>query len=428
LRSRNFRLFFGGQGISLIGTWMTRVATSWLVYRLTGSVLLLGVVGFASQIPAFFLAPVAGVLADRWNRQRLLVVTQALAMLQSLALAALALTGVITVTHIILLSILQGLINAFDMPIRQSFLVHMVDRKEDLANAIALNSSLFNGARLVGPSLAGVIIAAAGEGVCFLIDGISYIAVIAALLAMHVPPQNNVPSGRPVLHELVEGLRYVVSFTVIAYILLLLALVSLVGMPYTVLMPVISSELLGGGANTFGFLMAASGLGALAGALYLAARRSVLGLGRLIPLAAAAFGLALVAVALSRFVWLSLALMIVAGFTMMTQMAACNTLLQTIVEDDKRGRVMSFYTMAFMGATPLGSLLAGAVAQRIGTPKTLMAGGICCIIGALWFARKLPAIREKVRPIYVQLGILPEIASGLQAAATAPTIVPQPRR
>jgi len=421
LRSRNFRLFFGGQGISLIGTWMTRVATSWLIYRLTGSALLLGVVSFASQIPAFFLSPFTGVLVDRWNRHRCLVATQVLAMLQSLAMAALTIAGVITITHIILLSILQGLINAFDMPTRQSFLVHMVDHKEDLSNAIALNSSMFNGARLIGPSLAGMIIPLAGEGVCFLADGISYVAVIAALLAMRVPPPNNGSAGRPVLHEFIEGLRYVTGSTPIACILLLLALVSLVGMPYIVLLPVVSGQLLGGGANTFGFLMAATGLGALAGALHLAARRSVLGLGRLIPLCVAGFSLALIVVALSRLLWLSLVFMAVTGFSMMIQIAACNTLLQTIVEDDKRGRVMSLYTMAFMGMTPFGSLLAGFVAHRIGASRTLIACSVCCMLGALWFARKLPAIREKIRPIYVRLGILPEIASGLEAATITTT-------
>lgn len=425
LRSRNFRLFFGGQGTSLIGTWMTRIATSWLVYRLTGSPWLLGVVGFASQVPTFFLSPLAGVLVDRWNRHRLLVATQVLAMLQSLALAALAMSHSISsanvTLYIVLLSIFQGLINSFDIPARQAFLVQMVDRKEDLSNAIALNSSMFNAARLVGPSLAGIVIAAWGEGVCFLIDGISYLAVIASLLAMRVPPQNNGGPERPMLHEFATGFRYVTGFSPIACILLLVALVNLVAMPYTVLMPVISSDLLHGGANTYGFLMAASGLGALGGALYLAARRSVLGIGRLITLSTAGFAAALIAVALSRWLWLSLPLMIAVGFAMMVQLAGCNTLLQTIVEDDKRGRVMSFYTMAFMGTTPFGSLLAGALAQRIGTPDTLILGCVCCILAAAWFARQLPGIREKVRPIYVQLGILPEIASGLQAASAGRT-------
>jgi len=420
LGSRNFRLFFSGQIISLVGTWMTRVATSWLVYRLTGSALLLGIVAFSGQIPTFFLAPVAGVLVDRWDRRRLLVATQVLAMVQSLALAILTLTGRITIVDIILLSVAQGFINAFDMPGRQAFLVSMVDRKEDLSNAIALNSSMFNGARLIGPSIAGLVIAAAGEGVCFLVDGISYIAVVAALLAMRVRPQGSGPR-RSVLRELREGLHYVAHFTPIAYILLLLAIFSLVAMPYVVLLPVISKEVLGGGAYTFGFLMAASGLGALAGALYLAARRSVLGLGRLILLATTTFGLGLVGTGLSRFLWLTLVLMVLVGCAAMIELASCNTLLQTIVADDKRGRVMSFYTMAFMGMAPLGSLLAGAAANRLGTPQTLIIGGALCLLTAGWFTRVLPALREKIRPVYVRLGILPEIASGLQAATAATT-------
>lgn len=419
LQSRNFRLFFGGQSVSLIGTWMTRVATSWLIYRLTGSVLLLGVVGFASQAPSFFLSPLAGVLIDRWNRRRLLIITQVLAMLQSLTLAALTLTDAVTITHILILSILQGVINAFDMPARHSFLVYMVDRKEDLSNAIALNSSMFNGARLVGPSLAGMMIPVIGEGYCFLFDGVSFVGVILALLAMHVRPQARESTPRPVLQELLEGFRYVASFEPIAYILILIAMVSFVGMPYAVLLPALVSELLGGGANTFGFLMAASGLGALIGAFYMATRRSVLGLGRLIPLSAAVFGLSLMAVSLSRFVWLSLVLMVVAGLSMMIQLASCNTVLQTIVDESKRGRIMSFYAMALVGTVPFGSLLAGAVANWIGTPRTLMASSACCIVGALWFARNLSLIREKIRPIYVRLGILPEIAADLQDATDA---------
>jgi MFS family permease len=418
LRARNFRLFFGGQGLSLIGTWMTNVAMSWLVYRLTGSVLLLGVVGFASQVPTI-LSPLAGVLVDRWNRHRLLVVTQSLAMIQSFTLAILTLTGMIRMPYIILLAVFQGLINAFDIPGRQAFLSEMVERKEDLSNAIALNSSMFNGARLIGPSLAGIIIAASNEGVCFLIDGISYVAVIAALLAMRVPARNNGRTGRPVLHEFREGLGYVIRFMPILYILLLVASVALVGVPYTVLLPAISRDVLHGGAHTFGFLTAAAGVGALAGALYLAGRRTVVGLGRHIVLATAVFGLSLVLVGLSRSFWLTLGLLVVTGFSMMVEMASCNTVVQTIVDEDKRGRVMSFYTLAFMGTMPFGSLLAGAVAHWVGTPETLMGGGVLCALAAVWFARELPEIRKKVRPIYVRLGILPEIASGLQAASNA---------
>ena len=410
LRHRNYRLFFAGQTVSLIGTWMTRIATSWLVYRLTRSALLLGLVGFAGQIPSFLLAPLAGVLVDRWNRHRLLIVTQVLAMVQSAALAALALTGVINIWHVLLLSLFQGGINAFDMPARQAFVVEMVDKREDLANAIALNSSMVNAARLLGPSIGGVLIAAVGEGWCFALDAASYLAVIASLLLMQVAPRPR-PAARGVrmLAELRAGWAYVAGSPAIRSMLLLLALVSLVGMPYTVLMPVMASTVLHGGPNTLGFLMAASGVGALGGAVFLANRRTVLGLGRVIPTMAGLFGAGLIGFSLSRSLWLSLLLLVVTGLGFMVQMAASNTLLQTLVEDDKRGRVMSFYTMAFMGTTPFGSLLAGSLAHRIGAPYTLLLGGLGCVAAALWFARLLPRLREGVRPLYVRLGILPEV-------------------
>lgn len=415
LRHPNYRLFFSGQSISLIGTWMTRIATSWLVYRLTGSALLLGIVGFAGQIPSFVLAPFAGVLVDRWNRHRLLVATQILALLQSLAMALLALTGLIKIWHIVALSVFQGLINAFDMPARQAFVVEMVDRREDLANAIALNSSMVNVARLLGPSIGGVVIAAVGEGWCFMIDAISYLAVIASLLLMSLSPRLSRQSSKAnIFQQLREGWTYTVNFAPIRNVLLLLALVSLVGMPYTVLMPIFASQTLHGGPNTLGLLMAASGVGALIGAMFLAARKTVLGLGKFIPLMAGTFGVGLVTVSFTRVVWLALVLMVVTGLGFMVQMAVSNTVLQTIVDEDKRGRVMSFYTMAFMGTAPFGSLLAGAVADRIGVPYTLMFGGIGCVLGALWFARSLPALRRDVRPIYVKIGILPEVAAGMQ--------------
>ncbi|MBV9960532.1 MAG: MFS transporter [Acidobacteria bacterium] len=415
LSHRNYKLFFSGQSLSLIGTWMTRIATSWLVYRLTGSAMLLGVVGFAGQIPSFLLAPFAGVLVDRWNRHRLLVVTQVLAMLQSLALAVLALTGVIKIWHVILLSIFQGVINAFDMPARQAFVVEMVEKREDLPNAIALNSSMVNAARLLGPSIGGVVIAAVGEGWCFMLDGISYLAVIASLLAMKLTPRVTKPrSETNMLREIREGWRYASGFAPIRNVLLLLALVSLVGMPYTVLMPVFANEILRGGPSTLGLLMAASGVGALCGAFFLAGRKSVLGLGKYIPLTAGAFGAGLVAFSFSRSLWLSMLLMVVTGLGFMVQMAASNTVLQTIVDEDKRGRVMSFYTMAFMGTAPFGSLLAGSLADRIGAPHTLIFGGLGCVLGALWFATTLPSLRRDVRPIYVRIGILPELRTGIQ--------------
>ena len=394
---------------------MTRIATSWLVYRLTGSALLLGVVGFAGQIPSFLLAPVAGVLVDRWNRHRLLVITQVLALLQSLAMAILALTGLIKIWQVIALSVFQGLVNAFDMPARQAFVVEMVDRREDLANAIALNSSMVNAARLLGPSIGGVIIAAVGEGWCFMIDAISYLAVIASLVAMKITPRMLKPTqDANIFAQLREGWVYATRFAPIRSILLLLALVSLVGMPYTVLMPVFANDVLHGGPNTLGLLMAASGVGALIGAMFLAARKTVLGLGKFIPITAGAFGAGLIAFSFSRIIWLSLLLMVLTGLGFMVQMAVSNTVLQTIVDEDKRGRVMSFYTMAFMGTAPFGSLLAGTVAERIGAPHTLLFGGIGCILGSLWFARSLPALRRDVRPIYVRIGILPEMATGIQ--------------
>jgi len=415
LAHKNYRLFFAGQSISLIGTWMTRIATAWLVYRLTGSALLLGVVGFAGQIPSFLLAPLAGVLVDRWNRQRLLVITQVLAMFQSLALALLTMTGLIKMWHVIVLSVLQGLINSFDMPARQAFVVEMVEKREDLANAIALNSSMVNAARLLGPSIGGVVIAAVGEGWCFMIDAVSYIAVIASLLAMTITARVIQPTkDANVFQQLREGWSYATHFAPIRNVLLLLALVSLVGMPYTVLMPVFANDVLHGGPNTLGLLMAASGVGALVGALFLAARKTVLGLGKFIPLMAGAFGAGLIAFSFTRVLWLSLALMVVTGLGFMVQMAVSNTVLQTIVDEDKRGRVMSFYTMAFMGTAPFGSLLAGSVADRIGTPHTLLCGGIGCILGALWFATTLSDLRRDVRPIYERIGILPEVATGIQ--------------
>ena len=421
LRSRNYRLFFTGQTVSLIGTWMTQIATSWLVYRLTGSALLLGIVGFAARIPAFVLGPFAGVWVDRWDRHRTLVVTQILSMMQSFALAGLALSGIITIREIIWLSVAQGLINAFDMPARQAFVIQMVENREDLANAIALNSSMVNAARLLGPSIAGLIIAAASEGYCFLIDGFSYLAVIASLLAMRLAATPQRKTEKSVRHELKEGWKYVTQFVPIRSILLLLALVSLVGMQYTVLMPIFAAEVLHGGAHTLGFLMGASGVGALVGAMFLATRKNVLGLGRMIPIAAAVFGTGLIALGLSRFLPLSLTLMMFIGCAMMIQMAASNTILQTIVQDDKRGRVMSFYSMAFLGMAPFGSLLAGALAHRLGAPRTVIINGIVCLAGASWFASHLSSLREVVHPIYRKMGIIPEIVTGIQNASVLQT-------
>jgi len=404
--SRNYRLFFSGQTVSLVGTWITRIATSWLVYRLTGSALLLGVVGFCGQIPTLILAPFAGVLVDRWNRHRILVVTQVLSMLQSVALAALTLGKVITVTDVLILQIVQGIINAFDTPARQSFVVEMVEDRADLPNAIALNSSMVNASRIIGPSIGGIIIAAVGEGWCFALDAVSYLAVIASLLAMRLAPRVRTRSTTRLSEDLATGFHYVTRFVPVRSALLLLSLVSIMGMPYTVLMPAISANVLHGGAHTLGFLMTASGAGALGGALYLASRRSVLGLGRAMAVAATTFGLGLTAFSFSRSLWLSLLVLPIVGAGMMITMAATNTIIQTVVEEDLRGRVMAFYTMAFLGTAPIGSLVAGVAADRIGPQRTILLGGLACVAAGMWFMYRLPLLREIVRPIYVERGIL----------------------
>jgi MFS family permease len=406
LRHRNFRLFFAGQSISLIGTWMTRIATSWLVYRLTGSAMLLGTVSFMGQIPTFLLAPFAGVWVDRLNRRKVLVWTQALSAVQSLALAALTLAHVITVPWILGLAVMQGMINAFDMPGRQAFMVQMVEDRADLGNAIAINSSMVNMARLIGPSLAGLVIAASSEGWCFLIDGISYFAVIASLLMMqiHVAPGRRKITST--FTELKEGWTYVSGFLPIRTILLLFCLVSLMGMPFVVLMPIFAVKVLHGGPNTLGFLMGAMGVGALVSAISLAARKTVRGLIRMIPIAAAVFGVGLIGFGLSHTYWLSMLTVFVAGAGMMQGMAASNTIIQTLVSEDIRGRVMSYYTMAFVGMAPFGSLLAGSMATAIGAPITVLVNGAVVILGAAWFASRYPAVREVVRPIYQEMGIL----------------------
>jgi MFS family permease len=426
LAHRNYRLYFAGQGVSLIGTWMTRMATGWLVFRLGGAdaAFLLGLVGFVGQAPTFFLGPFAGALVDRWDRRSLLVATQVLSLLQSASLAVVAFLGepgLATIITIAVLSLWQGVINAFDMPGRQAFLGEIVTRREDLPNAIALNSSLVNGARLIGPSLAGVIIALAGEGWCFTLDAISYLGVIAALLAMEVTPRPRQPHSAPIWRGIAEGFRYAFGFAPIRSILLLLALVSFMGMPYSVLLPLFAADVLHGGPSLMGLLSAAAGLGALGGAFYLASRHSVLGLGRVIPLAATIFGIGLIGFGLSHWIWVSLLMMLLSGFGLMVEMAASNTLLQTIADEDKRGRVMSFFSMAFLGMTPFGSLFAGAVAGTIGAPATVIVGGVACLAGAGVFALQLPHLRPLVRPIYARQGILPEVATGMQSAAQLTT-------
>lgn len=415
LRHRNFRLFTAGQSLSLIGTWMQQVAVSWLVYRMTGSAFLLGLVGFVSQFPNFVLAPIAGVLADRFDKRRIVVATQTAMMLTASALAVLVLMDRVTVVVVLVLMGIQGAAQGFDIPARQSFLVEMVGDREDLPNAIALNSSMFNAARLVGPAIAGFVIAALGEGICILLNALSFLAVLVALLAMRIERRRPL-HVTPMLAGLTEGFRYAYGFGPMRSILVLVASTSLTGVSFTVLLPVIATGVLGGDARTLGFLMAASGLGALAGALYLASRSTVRGLGRIIAIAATLFGAALVVVGLSRFFWLSLAGLAVAGFGMMVQMASSNTVLQTIVDDDKRGRVMSLYSMAFTGVSPLGSLLVGSVATALGAPVAIALSGVSCIAVGGVFATRLRSLRAAIVPIYARLGIIPEVARGVQAA------------
>ncbi len=417
LKYRNYRLFFSGQSISLIGTWMQRITMPWLVYHMTGSTLLLGVVSFAGQIPAFLLSPITGVLTDRWNRYYVLLVTQIVSMLQAFALAWLCLAGLIQIWHIIALSVALGCVNAFDIPSRQSFVIDMVDKKEDLGNAIALNSLMFNGARLIGPSVAGIMLASTSEGVCFLINAISYLFVIASLLMMKLDMKVVRKKKSDILKELKEGLNYTFGFPPIKHLLILLGIVSLTGMSYSVLMPVFAKELLHGDSHTYGFLMGATGFGALLGAMFLASRATVLKLGRIIPAAAILFGTGLIVLSFTRIFSLSMIMMVFIGLGMMLQTASSNTVLQTITDDDKRGRVMSFYAMAVMGTAPFGSLLAGALAKVIGTPMTIFAGGLATITGALYFLRRLPEMKILVLPIYEKMGDIPEVASGIQKAS-----------
>jgi len=413
LKHRNFQLFFSGQLISLIGTWMQNVAQAWLVYRLTGSSLLLGSVGFASQFPVFLASPLGGIIADRHNRHRVVIATQISSMILAFILAALTLTHRVTIPEIFVLAALLGIVNAFDIPGRQAFLVEMVG-KEDLMNAIALNSSMFNGARIIGPAIAGILVAKIGEGWCFFANAVSYIAVIIGLLMMHVPPRASRPHGSPLAH-IIEGFRWVRDTAPIRALLLLLGLVSLVAMPYTVLMPIFADRILRGGgeqlavligsshpgAVRLGILMGATGVGALLGALTLATRTGVQGLGRWITLACAGFAISLMGFALSRNFWLSTALLVPVGYCMMLQMSASNTLIQAMVPDELRGRVLSVYSMMFMGMAPFGALFAGAIADRMGAPLALIIGSVACLGGAAIFGLRLPKIRGEARRLII---------------------------
>jgi MFS family permease len=392
---------------------MQQIALGWLVYRTTGSPFLLGLTAFLGQIPNFFIAPIGGVIADRYNRRRILLVTQTLAMFQALTLAFLVLTQQIEIWHIFLLSTLLGLITAVDTPVRQSFIVHMIENKEDLSNAIALNSSMVTGARLIGPSVAGIFIAVWGEGVCFLLNGLSYLAVLASLLAMNVLPAHP-KNEHQMIHQLKEGFRYAFGFPPIRHILFLLALLSLTGVSQQTLMPVFARDIFRGGPLVLGFLIGASGLGALAGTVYLANRKNTLGLPRTIVISTLLFGIGLIVFSLSRTLWVSIPFVLIIGFGMIVQLATSNIILQTIVDEDKRGRVMSLYTVAFLGMAPFGSLLSGILASRIGAAETVFAAGFACLAGAFFFSRHLSEIRERNRPIYVAKGLLGEVTRGIQ--------------
>jgi len=415
LRHRNFQLFFSGQLISLIGTWMQSLAQAWLVYRLTGSSLLLGSVGFASQFPVFLVAPLGGIVADRYNRQRVVIATQTASMTLAFVLAALTLTGTVQVWHIFVLAALLGVVNAFDIPGRQSFLVDMVG-KDDLMNAIALNSSMFNGARIIGPAVAGLLVAKIGEGWCFFVNAVSYIAVIIGLFMMRVPPPSHrVAEASPWAH-IIEGFRFVRHTAPIRALLLLLGLVSLVAMPYTVLMPIFADQILHGGARGLGILMGATGVGALLGALTLASKTGVSGLGRWVAFACAGFGASLILFSFSRSFWLSAGLLVPVGFSMMLQMSSSNTLIQAMVPDHLRGRVMAVYSMMFMGMAPFGAFFAGAVADRLGAPITVALGAVAAVGGAAAFWLRLPKIRvEASRLIVAQAMAGGEPAGGITA-------------
>ena len=406
LRHRNFQLFFSGQFISLVGTWMQNIAQDWLVYRLTGSSLLLGIVGFASQIPIFLLGPVGGIVADRYNRQRIVIATQASSMVLALILAVLALTGAIHVWQIMVIASLLGVVNAFDIPARQSFLIEMVGR-EDLLNAIGLNSSMFNGARVVGPALAGVLVATIGEGWCFFANGISYIAVIAGLLMMRLTHKVSLEQRGSPLENIVEGYRFARHTIPVRSLLLLIGLISIGTTPYTVLMPIFAGRILHGDARTLGILMGATGVGALLGALTIASKTTVQGLGRFVWVASLGLGTSLILFSISRHMWLSVAPLMLVGFAILIIAGATNTLLQSMSPDRLRGRVMALYSMMFVGMTPVGALLAGVVASKIGAPWTVAIGGAACVAGGMVFARHLPAIRGEARQLMRAQGMMP---------------------
>jgi MFS family permease len=416
LRHRNLRLFFAGHGVSLVGTWMQQVAMSWLVYRLTDSELLLGVIAFAGQFPGLLMAPFAGWLVDHWNRHRIVVMAQALLMAQATVLAVLVITARVEVWHLVTLAVFSGLVNGADIPARQSLLVRLVGGAEDLPNAIALNSSMFNAARLVGPAVAGVLIGWVGEGPVFVLNALSYIAVLAALLAMRLPAERAFSSG-PVLAHIKEGFAYAFGSPPTRDTLILFACVSLVGVPYVVLLPAFARDVLAGDARTLGVLTSCAGLGALGGALWLAARDSLRGIGSVVVRSTSALGVTLIAFAASRAFWLSAVLLVVSGFALMLATASVNTVIQTLVSDRMRGRVMSLYAMAFIGVTPVGSLAGGALATRWGAPWTVAIGGLACVALAVVFQPRLATLGDDVHRVAASRGVLPEVATGLQTAS-----------
>lgn len=418
-RHRNFRLFFGGQCVSLVGTWIQGVAMSWTVYQLTNSPFLMGLVMFAGQLPVFLLTPLAGVFVDRHSRHQLLLLTQSLALVQAFVLAILAYTHLLNIWGLVTLNALGGIVLALDMPTRQAFIVDMVGHGPDLPNAVALNSFTFNGSRILGPAVAGLLLVVFSPAFCFLLNALSYIAVIGALAAMQLAPLAlRPPTEARALHELKEGIVYAWNFAPIRSILLLVVLVSLTGASYMVLMPIFAAQVFHGGAHTLGYLMAVPGIGALLVGLYLASRKSVLGAGARITAGAILFGVGLVGLGLSSRMPIAMVFLVLVGLGMVLQMALSNTIIQTLVDDDKRGRVMSLFTVAFMGMAPFGSMLAGSVAERLGAPHTVVLGGCACIVGGIVFALALPSLRKEARPIYQKMGILPpEIATGLDNTA-----------
>jgi MFS family permease len=416
LRHPNFRLFFSGQLVSLVGTWMQRVAEAWLIYRLTHSAFLLGVLGFASQVPVFFIGPLGGHVADRYERRRILVATQTASMLLASGLALLTLTGLVREWHLLLFAALLGVVNAFDIPARQAFFVQMVSR-EDLINAIALNSSMFNGARVVGPAVAGLLVAAIGEGWCFLANAVSYLAVIAGLLMIRLPRQTAEPDVKSVWANVAEGFRFVATAAPVRALLILIGLVSFTAMPYAVLMPLFADRIFHQGAQGLGILMGASGVGALIGSLMLAMRSSIRGLGRWIATACGILGVALIVFGVSRNFVFSAGVLVIVGMALMVQMASTNTLIQSMVPDALRGRVMSVYSMMLMGMGPFGALLAGSIAAHIGAPYTVAAGGAVAIAGAIVFALRLPALRAPA----LELIIAQQAGVGEPMEQTTPT-------